>query len=107
MNSKQAAEKLGIPVPLLTYRLKALGHTWQYNKLDITPEMLEAIKTYRKRTVKETYGVSARKLREWMKCSGLNKKDPRVPKMVELRKTGYYTWKGIRHKLSEQDPDRL
>jgi len=28
MNSKQAAEKLGISVPILTYRLKALGHTW-------------------------------------------------------------------------------
>lgn len=103
MNINQAKEVLGLSGPGIIYRLKVLGHTWERGRLDITPELLEAVKGYkRKKRPSLVYGVDSTTLMRWREKAGIKAKDPRVALMVQLRKTGFYTWRGIREILKQQ-----
>ena len=86
-------------------RFRAMGIKKVKGQYDVTPELLEVIKKKPEKGISaklklsKKYGVSHFVVGNLASHLGISVRHEKLPEAVELKKTGFYTTKGIKHIL--------
>lgn len=104
-NVKEASEILGVDRSGIWAKLRAWNVKKVRGQYYITPELLESLKKKpedglsAKIKLNKRFGISHFIVRNVATRLGISIKSPELDKAIELYKTGFYTYKGIKHIL--------